>query len=87
MYICKECGGVFDEYAEDREVHDELDGAPYESFAVCPYCSGTGFEDAEECEQCGEYFAMENGYIDEDGMRFCSADCALSYQEDMEASA
>lgn len=79
MYICKECGEVFEDYAEQREIHDELDGAPYESFAVCPYCGESSFETADECDECGEFFPANVGYICGDRSRLCSIDCVCNH--------
>lgn len=57
MYICIACGCVFDEPAEYKECHTELDGNPYERFSVCPSCMEPGYEEAEECEICGNIVA------------------------------
>lgn len=54
MYICKECGTVFEDFVKIREIHDELDGSPSETFEVCPECGG-GFEEAKLCLGCFEW--------------------------------
>lgn len=55
MYICETCHAVFDEPGTEKEKHDELDGSPCELFYVCPVCGGTGYEEAAQCEMCGEW--------------------------------
>ena len=64
MYICNECGEVFDEPKIIEEHHPYGMGYAVEEFAVCPYCDG-GFQEAEQCERCGEYVAeLEDGLCD-----------------------
>lgn len=52
MWICKECGEIFEEpcegwvKAEDDYKNDS-----------CPWCDSEDIEEAEECEECGEYVA------------------------------
>ena len=79
MYICNECGAVFEAPAVEREVHYWLDGQPAEEFAVCPDCGGTAISEAFECDGCGEYCAVDadKACIDDRGDRFCSERCAL----------
>lgn len=79
MYICNDCGAVFDEPAVEREVHFWIDGSPAEEFSVCPECGDTDFTEAFECDGCGEYcsFFSDTAYIDEKGDKFCTASCAL----------
>lgn len=54
MYICTACGCVFDKPSSYREYHTELDGNPYETFSCCPSCQDTGYEEAVECDVCGD---------------------------------
>lgn len=48
MYICNNCGAVFDEFA----VTTERMGEGVESWAVCPYCGEPGFTSADLCPVC-----------------------------------
>lgn len=60
MQICLECGKVFedDEIVHWQECVGEFWGFPaYKTFSGCPSCEGA-YEDAEECENCGKYFAL-----------------------------
>ena len=79
MYICNECGAVFDEPAVEREVHFWIDGSPVEEFSACPECGDTDFTEAFECDGCGEYCSLfsDIAYIDEKGDKYCTASCAL----------
>lgn len=56
-YKCLDCGCVFESYEEWVEPHGEY-------MKGCPNCQGA-FEEAEECEYCGEYHLHEDLY---DGM-------------------
>ena len=57
MYICNECGEVFDDYEVLKQQHPYGDTYAVEEIAVCPHCGDTGFETAKECSMCGEYVA------------------------------
>jgi hypothetical protein len=52
MYICNECGLVFEEPYVYEERHG-LDHPPYEKWSVCPRCRETNFCEAQECKRCG----------------------------------
>jgi hypothetical protein len=57
MYICKECGHLF----EEGEQKTYTEHHPYgmttadEEFHVCPICGGD-YEEAKECAACGAWF-------------------------------
>lgn len=55
MYICNICHETFSEPADQLEPHPELDGSPCEHFPVCPNCFGDDFEEAIQCDICGEW--------------------------------
>ena len=58
---CLECGNVFDddEISYWSESRGEFWGEPCsEEMSGCPYCGGD-YEDAYECEECGEYFTLD----------------------------
>lgn len=58
MFKCVECDRVFDEPICWKEGRGEYWGEPcYEGVAGCPYCKG-GFEEAEQCAVCGEWFYL-----------------------------
>ena len=59
MYICGDCGKLFEEPKEWSQNH----GEPHltERWSGCPHCGG-GFEEATECEKCGEYFEADSLY-------------------------
>lgn len=57
MYKCDNCGDFFAE-PKIREIqHAEGYG---EQFALCPWCGGDDFEEAEACKCCGEYESKLN---------------------------
>lgn len=68
---CKDCGCIFDE--EDANIEDcgfytEVWGhQEYQVFDVlrCPDCNSDEIDDAEKCEECGDYFSPDE--LDEDG--------------------
>ena len=55
MYICLECGSVFDEPYVIYETHTELDEQPKETFYVCPHCKEPAYEETENCILCDKY--------------------------------
>lgn len=67
MFICNECGHIFDEPGTWNEYHPYGEGYVAESWSGCPHCH-EGYSEAVECECCGEYFAkeeMHNGMCEE----------------------
>ena len=59
MYICADCGRLFDEpsrYPEPRPVD------PYEEYTGCPTCGSGFYDDAEKCQWCNEYRLKEQLY-------------------------
>ena len=60
MYICNECGVLFDEPARYGEIHHELDNKAIEYFSCCPNCGDTFFEEALRCDYCGNEFRDED---------------------------
>ena len=59
MYICLECGHVFEEPRHFSERHN-LDTPPYEQIIGCPCCAGA-FAKAIQCDICGKY--IEGEYV------------------------
>lgn len=59
MYICKECGEVFNEPAVEYD-----DPSPYGvglpsghyTYSYCPKCNCDDIDEASVCVSCGEYF-------------------------------
>lgn len=49
MFVCAECGYVFDEPEKWVEEHGER-------MSGCPACGGN-FDDAKKCELCGEEYS------------------------------
>ena len=58
MFICKECGAVFEEpnvtYDDPSPSGVALASGAYE-YDYCPECGGEDIEVADECASCGEY--------------------------------
>lgn len=71
MFICLDCGELFEEPAVTYENQGEFWGAPaWEAWGACPNCGSTEYDHAEQCERCGEYFAeLEDGLCE-----FCHDD-------------
>lgn len=77
MFICTHCGNLVEEPRVIRERH----GAPYGYEEYYAFCScGGEFEEAVECEECGEYVAKNDTYRTEDGRRICQ-ECRITAQE------
>ena len=67
MYICFDCGELFEEPKHYVETHG-LDYPPYETWKGCPVCGGA-YDDAMECSICGNYITGD--YIEDDGVFVC----------------
>lgn len=60
MFICTDCGLVFEEVGSYSENHASYGDAPaVEEWSCCPCCEGC-FEEAEQCKICGEFFLQKN---------------------------
>lgn len=65
MFICNECGEVFEDYKIYEERHPYGMGYAVEKIAVCPYCNDTDIAEAVKCEHCGEWVAeVDDGLCD-----------------------
>lgn len=80
-YICNECGNTFCEPHQHIERHGFTSG-PYEVFNVCPYCGDTDYEEAFECDSCGQMVPVSQKNIvkcNDDGVRWI---CDKCYEEE-----
>ena len=73
MYICMDCGTVFDE--ENSGCYTEYYGegvmrGPVH-YMVCPKCKSDDYNEAQECCACGEYYDSENDMIHVDDCWYC----------------
>lgn len=64
MFICLDCGCIFNEPKHWIETHG-LDSPPYEEWDGCPSCGGT-YTETHKCDNCGdwingEYVKLKNG--------------------------
>ena len=57
MFICLDCGCVFDEPKHWIETHG-LDSLPYEEWDGCPSCGGT-YAETYKCDNCGDWINGE----------------------------
>lgn len=73
MYICKNCGEVFDVPKKIFESHGFTDGTGEELF-VCPNCEGD-YEEAIECENCGAVVGISDVCLTDDDKQVCQS-CA-----------
>lgn len=65
MYICNNCGAIFETPSIYEEHHPYGMTSATEIWAICPHCEDTEIEDAKQCERCGEYFAeLHEGLCD-----------------------
>lgn len=65
MFKCNCCGNIFEEGEEGtrREYIGSFWGAPaYKEYDVCPSCRSDDFDEAENCEICGEVVASDDCY-------------------------
>ena len=69
MFVCTNCGHLFDEPVCWEERHGFTYG-PYETWSGCPKCHEP-YVEAKICDCCGEY--IDDEYIKmEDGKRYCN---------------
>lgn len=61
-YFCNQCGNTFYEPHQHIERHGFTEG-PYETTNVCPYCGDTDYEEAFECDLCGQILPVSKKNI------------------------
>lgn len=70
MFLCNDCGEVFDEPHEATIYHSEVDYQCEEYYCVCPSCGENDFDEVVQCEVCDDfivknerekYIAFSNG--------------------------
>lgn len=62
MFICRECGEVFEEPKYWEEGYPYGEGYAYQTLCCCPHCEDMAIEEAVVCKDCGEYFAPDDLY-------------------------
>ena len=76
MWICTNCGHIFEEPRRWEERHG-FDYGPFEKFSGCPEC-GEPYVKAHECDCCGKW--IDGRYIKlESGERICE-NCYTTYE-------
>ena len=61
MYICKDCGAVFEEpnvWRDDPSPAGVALPSGYYEYWECPKCGSEDIDEAKQCEVCGEYIAF-----------------------------
>ena len=71
MFVCLECGALFESPVEWVEKHN-LDYGPYEHWTGCPSCYG-GYTETYRCAECDEWIVDD--YIKVGDKRYCSECC------------
>ena len=71
MFICNDCGEVFEEPKIYYEHHPYGMGYAEEKWLACPHCGDTDIKDAVECSRCGDYIAEDDAHMDENGLYLC----------------
>lgn len=73
MYKCENCGAVFND-SSYRIICDE-------ETAVCPECEQADFDEASQCEICGEWCTEHELEMCEDGIVKCY-DCMTEEEQE-----
>lgn len=71
MLYCPDCKNHFEEdelYCEKE--YETLDGRTYVTgeYTYCPYCGSDDYEEAKECECCGEWIGESAMHVDFDNI-------------------
>lgn len=76
MFVCLECGEMFEEPLILYDNLGEFWGAPaQDAYGACPNCKSDQIDEADKCDICGEY--IQAGYICED----CAEDIQTRVRE------
>lgn len=71
MFVCLECGEIFEDPQYWEETHG-LDHGPYEQWSGCPSCGGA-YTKAFKCNCCDEW--INDDYFEVDDKRYCKDCC------------
>jgi hypothetical protein len=80
MYICLECGCLFEEPKCYYEKHG-LDCPPYEEWLGSPCCRGD-YVEAYRCDYCGEYINTDT-YVEVGNKKYCEECFTIKNLEDL----
>lgn len=72
MYLCLDCGGLFEKPYEYKEQHG-FDSPPHETVSCCPYCKGD-YVKTYQCDSCGGWIE-NNTYYEVDKNKYCEQCC------------
>ena len=73
MFVCLDCGCVFEDAVNYTENHGFTDGL-YETWNGCPKCGGT-FVETRCCDNCGKY--ITDKYIKTKNNDFLCSNCYI----------
>lgn len=71
MFVCLECGNLFNEPAYWEETHG-LECGPYEKWSGCPSCYGA-YTKVYICDCCNDWIVDD--YIKIEDKRYCQECC------------
>ena len=78
MFLCTECGAIFETPKYYRDYHGECFGYPaYEEYEAFPCCGGA-FAETYECDCCGKWITGEYAEL-ADGSRYCEECYCIKY--------
>ena len=78
MFVCLNCGDVFDEPIRWKEYLGERFGEHVYEYLTGSPCCKHGYEEAYKCDCCDDWIV--DGYIKtDDGHRYCE-NCILHYE-------
>ena len=72
MYLCLQCGGLFEIPYKYKEKHG-FNNPPYEEVNCCPYCKADYIQ-TFKCEECGEWISS-NTYYKINNNKYCDECC------------
>lgn len=75
MFICRDCGRIFETPQQIIERHG-LDSPPYEEFSGCPFCGGD-YTETYVCCECGQFITGDFVEL-KNGEHYCNA-CYETY--------
>ena len=74
MYVCLECGEIFDEPDTWSEYHPYGEGYAEELWSGCPSCNGA-YVEAFKCDCCDEW--INDDYFEVEDKKYCKDCCQL----------
>ena len=84
MFICEECGLIFENEKVKVNYHSEVSTRDKETYYVCPNCEESNYHELDTCEVCGGEIRETQGKRYQRVMPEWCPDCEMEFEKRFE---